>query len=86
MTAYTELEMKVMKQIGGFLNYDTLEENLGDNATAFDFDEIEGFETRQLKGVIGSLVKKDILMPDDVNGDQSSELQTKVSKNTTGCL
>ena len=66
---YTDLEKKVIEQIGNFLNYETLEENLNDNATAFWFSEIEGIEKKRLRGVVSSLEKKGLIYQDDVNGD-----------------
>ncbi len=69
MTAYIDLEKKVIKQFGNFLNYSGLESNLYDNATAFEFDEIRGLNPIQLKSVIESLTGKGLLSPDDVNGD-----------------
>lgn len=75
--AYTELETKVIKQIGGFLNYETLEENLCDNATAFWFNEIKGIEKKQLRGVISSLEKKKLICSDDVNDDPMFRVTNK---------
>ena len=47
---YTKLELKVIKNIGGFLNYDELETNLDDNATYFTINEID-IEPKKLRGV-----------------------------------
>lgn len=51
---YTELESKVIKSIGDFLNYDDLETNLEDNATYFVMSEID-IEPKILRGVLSSL-------------------------------
>ena len=65
---YTELEKKVIETFGSYLNYESLEDNLNDNATFFTFTEAEiltEIKPEQLKGVISSLVKKGICYIDD---------------------
>ena len=67
---YTELELKVIKAFGKFMNYDTLEDNLADNATcvtAGDIAEITGLDIKTVKGVLGSLEKKDLVFVDIIN-------------------
>lgn len=66
----TENEKKVVAQFGNFLNYDTLEANLEDNATFFKADEIEGFTNRRsLGGVLSSLGKKGLVSYGDWGGE-----------------
>lgn len=62
---YTELELKVIKSIGGFLNYDDLETNLDDNATYFTMHEID-VEPKKLRGVLSSLEQKGLFYKDFV--------------------
>lgn len=62
---YTELELKVIKSIGGFLNYDDLETNLNDNATYFTMSEIN-IEPKKLRGVLSSLERKHLIYKDFV--------------------
>lgn len=57
---YTELELKVIKSIGGFLNYDDLESNLDDNSTYFTINEID-IELKILRGVLSSLEQKGLI-------------------------
>lgn len=60
---YTELELKVIESIGGFLNYGDLESNLDDNATYFTIDEIN-IEPKKLRGVLSSLERKHLIYKD----------------------
>lgn len=62
---YTKLELKVIKNIGGFLNYDELETNLDDNATYFTIKEID-IEPKKLRGVLSSLEQKQLIFKDYV--------------------
>lgn len=62
---YTELELKVIESIGGFLNYGDLESNLDDNATYFTIDEIN-IEPKKLRGVLSSLERKHLIYKDFV--------------------
>ena len=62
---YTKLELKVIKNIGGFLNYDELETNLDDNATYFTINEIN-IEPKKLRGVLSSLERKHLIYKDFV--------------------
>ena len=57
---YTELELKVIESIGGFLNYGDLESDLDDNATYFTIDEIN-IEPKKLRGVLSSLEQKHLI-------------------------
>lgn len=57
---YTELELKVIKSIGSFLNYDDLESNLDDNATYFTMSDID-IESKILRGVLSSLEQKGLI-------------------------
>lgn len=62
---YTELELKVIESIGGFLNYGDLESDLDDNATYFTFNEIN-IEPKKLRGVLSSLERKHLIYKDFV--------------------
>lgn len=62
---YTKLELKVIKNIGGFLNYDELETNLDDNATYFTINEID-IKPKKLRGVLSSLEQKQLIFKDYV--------------------
>ena len=62
---YTELELKVIKSIGRFLNYDDLESNLDDNATYFTMSDID-IESKILRGVLSSLEQKGLIFKDYV--------------------
>lgn len=66
---YTELESKVIKSIGDFLNYDDLETNLEDNATYFVMSEID-IEPKILRGVLSSLEQKDLIYKDKKSVDE----------------
>ena len=66
----TENEKKVVAQFCNFMNYDTLEANLNDNATYFYASEIEGFTNkRSLGGVLSSLGKKGLISYDAWAGE-----------------
>ena len=62
---YTELELKVIESIGGFLNYGDLESDLDDNATYFTIDEIN-IEPKKLRGALSSLEQKHLIYKDFV--------------------
>lgn len=62
---YTELELKVIESISGFLNYGDLESDLDDNATYFTIDEIN-IEPKKLRGVLSSLERKHLIYKDFV--------------------
>lgn len=62
---YTELELKVIESIGGFLNYGDLESDLDDNATYFTIDEIN-IAPKKLRGVLSSLEQKHLIYKDFV--------------------
>lgn len=57
---YTELELKVIESIGGFLNYGDLESDLDDNATYFTIDEFN-IEPKKLRGILSSLEQKHLI-------------------------
>ena len=63
---YTELELKVIESIGGFLNYGDLESDLDDNATYFTINEIN-IEPKKLRGVLSSLERKHLIYKDFVD-------------------
>ena len=62
---YTELELKIIESIGGFLNYGDLESDLDDNATYFTINEIN-IEPKKLRGVLSSLERKHLIYKDFV--------------------
>lgn len=64
---YTELELQVIKAFRNSMNYDTLEANLSDNCTCLDVKElaqITGQTVKTIKGVVGSLTKKNLIFVD----------------------
>lgn len=62
---YTELELKIIKSIGSFLNYDDLESNLDDNATYFTMSDID-IESKILRGVLSNLEQIGLIFKDYV--------------------
>lgn len=67
---YTEMELHVIESFREFMNYDTLEANLGDNCTCLEVRELSemlGYSIKTIKGIIGSLTKKDLIFVDIVN-------------------
>jgi DNA-binding MarR family transcriptional regulator len=70
MELFTEKEKKVIECFGKAMNYPTLEENLDDNCTWIDVKELSedtGFTVETVKGIIGSLTKKDLVYVEIVN-------------------
>lgn len=61
---YTNLELKVIKSIGDFLNCDYLETNLNDNATHFVMSDI-GIVPKKLRCVLSSLEQKGLIYEND---------------------
>lgn len=60
----TELELKVVECFSHYLNYSNMQDNIYDNATFFDFDEIAndtGVSHNILRGVLSSLIKKELI-------------------------
>lgn len=67
---YTELELQVIKAFRNSMNYDTLEANLNDNCTCLDVKElaqITGQTVKTIKGVVGSLTKKNLILVEEYN-------------------
>lgn len=67
---YTELELQVIKAFRNSMNYDTLEANLNDNCTCLDVKalaQITGQTVKTIKGVVGSLTKKNLVFVDEFN-------------------
>lgn len=67
---YTELELQVIKAFRNSMNYDTLEANLNDNCTCLDVKElaqITGQTVKTIKGVVGSLTKKNLVYVEEYN-------------------
>lgn len=63
----TELELKVVECFSHYLNYSNMQDNIYDNATFFDFDEIAndtGVSHNILRGVLSSLIKKELISID----------------------
>ena len=67
---FTELEQKVIKTFGSFMNYDTLEDNLSDNCTCVDAKDVAkltGLDIKSVKGVLSSLEQKNLLVMEITN-------------------
>lgn len=70
---YTEMELHVIESFKQFMNYDSLEANLNDNCTCLEVRELSemlGYNIKTIKGIIGSLTKKDLIFVDIVNINQ----------------
>jgi len=68
MTDYTDKERRVIAHFDVGFNYRTADQEISDNATALSVEELAertGMTISTVKGVVGSLVKKDILVPWD---------------------
>ena len=68
---FTNLEKKMLYLLSEFRNYDDLETELNDNAVGLymkDIVEYTDMTAEVARGVVSSLVQKDILYTDDVNG------------------
>lgn len=60
----TELELKVVEYFSCYFNYSNIKDNVYDNATFFDFEEIAndtGISHNILRGVLSSLIKKELI-------------------------
>lgn len=73
---YTDLEMQVIKSFSVAFNYSNAEDEISDNATAIsaiDIAAATGLNVRTVKGVMGSLHKKGLLIDwgGDLNGNSA---------------
>lgn len=71
---YTDNELKIIGLFNRFMNYDTLEANLEDNCTCLDVKvlaELSGLTVKSVKGVVGSLTKKNLVFVDEFNMGQT---------------
>ena len=69
---FTELEKAILKLVADWRNYDNLESELNDNAVGIylrDIREYTPLDTKTARGVISSLIQKDMLYTDSVNGE-----------------
>lgn len=76
---YTELEIKVISKFNCFMNYETLEDNLNDNCTCLDVKDLSrltGLDVKTVKGVIGSLTKKNLVFVDEFNMGETALMVT----------
>lgn len=76
---YTELELQVIKAFRNSMNYNTLEDNLNDNCTCLDVKElaqITGQAVKTIKGVVGSLTKKDLVFVEEFNFGETALMVT----------
>lgn len=68
---FTTNEMTILRLLSAFRNYDDLETELGDNAVGIymsDITEYTSLDVIIARGVVSSLIQKDMLYLDDVNG------------------
>ena len=76
---YTEMELSVIKAFRASMNYDTLEANLSDNCTCLDVNElsqITGYSVKQIKGIVGSLTKKNLIVVESFNFGETALMVT----------
>lgn len=69
---FTELEKTILKLVADWRNYDNLESELNDNAVGIylrDIVEYTPLDTKIARGIISSLIQKDMLYTDSVNGE-----------------
>lgn len=70
---FTKHEKAILKLVADWRNYDNLESELNDNAVGIyirDIREYTPLQTITARGVLSSLIKKDMLYCDKVNGEQ----------------
>ena len=69
---FTELEKAILKLVAEWRNYDSLEDEINDNAVGVylrDITEYTPIDTKTARGVLSSLIQKDMLYTDSVNGE-----------------
>lgn len=70
---FTELEKVIIDLIAEYRNYDSLEDEINDNAVGVYLKDIliyTSLDAKTARGVLSSLIKKDMLYCDKVNGEQ----------------
>ena len=68
---FTTNELVLLNLLSAFRNYDDLESELSDNAVGFyewDIKEYTDIDIKVARGVISSLIQKDMIYTDSVNG------------------
>ena len=68
---FTKYEKAILKIIANWRNYDNLESELNDNAFGVylsDVTEYTPLDAKTARGVLSSLIQKDMLYYDTVNG------------------
>ena len=68
---FTSNELTLLNLLSAFRNYDDLESELNDNAVGFydwDIKEYTNMDIKVARGVISSLIQKDMIYTDSVNG------------------
>lgn len=71
MNDFTTNEFVLLNLLSAFRNYDDLESELSDNAVGFyewDIKEYTDMDIKVARGVISSLIQKDMIYTDSVNG------------------
>ena len=69
---FTRNEIIILKLIAEWRNYDNLESEINDNAVGIylrDIREYTPLQTITARGVLSSLIQKDMLYTDSVNGE-----------------
>jgi hypothetical protein len=69
---FTKYERAILAIVASWRNYDNLESELNDNACGVylrDIVEYTPLDTKTARGVLSSLIQKDMLYTDRVNGE-----------------
>ena len=70
---FTNNELEIIKLLSEFRNYNDLQTEINDNAVGVYIKDILQYtsikDTKIIRGVVSSLIKKDMLYTDDVNGE-----------------
>lgn len=72
MSMFTENEKEILELLSEYRNYDNVESEISDNAVGVYMDEdiveYTSMDSRIARGVVSSLIQKDMLYTDSVNG------------------
>ena len=71
MNTFTQLEKTILNLVAGYRNYDNLESEISDNAVGIYLNDVTKYtpiDAKTARGVLSSLIQKDMLYTDSVNG------------------
>lgn len=72
MSMFTENEKEILELLSEYRNYDNVESEINDNAVGVYMDEdiveYTSMDSHIARGVVSSLIQKDMLYTDSVNG------------------